>query len=319
MAFHISNSGLVVGHAYFSGHAHAALWDDGVLRDLHPVDWGISFAYGINDAGQVVGSTDTPEGNHAFIWDQGTMTYLESVSDYVSANAINSAGQVVGWAGGMGVAPHAVLWQDGSMIDLGASGENASAAEDINTSGQVAGWIMVRISTHDLADHACYWAGTQMCDLGTLGGKNSRARAVNDVGQIVGWAETPAGNQHAFIWDSTGGIRELSELGDVDTSRAFGINKAGQVVGEWYPGGKNRAFFWENGQMTDLNDLIPEGTGWVLEVAEDINDSGQIVGYGHIEGCVDFRAFLLTPIPEPSVLALVALGALGLLVRGRAK
>ena len=52
------------------------------------------------------------------------------------------------------------------------------------------------------------------------------------------------------------------------------------------------AFLWESGVMTDLNDHLPEGSGWEVSQADDINDVGQIVGWGIFAGQV--RAFLLT-------------------------
>jgi probable HAF family extracellular repeat protein len=45
--------------------------------------------------------------------------------------------------------------------------------------------------------------------------------------------------------------------------------------------------------MSDLNDLIPPGSGLTLRSASAINNAGQIVGYGAHNG--QFRAFLLTP------------------------
>jgi hypothetical protein len=36
--------------------------------------------------------------------------------------------------------------------------------------------------------------------------------------------------------------------------------------------------------MTDLNSLLPTGSRWQLVDAYAINDSGQIVGYGNING-----------------------------------
>jgi hypothetical protein len=45
----------------------------------------------------------------------------------------------------------------------------------------------------------------------------------------------------------------------------------------------------------DLNDLIPLESGWVLEEALDINNSGQIAGSGKFEGKLGwFRFNMLT-------------------------
>ena len=100
----------------------------------------------------------------------------------------------------------------------------------------------------------------------------------------------------------------MTDLGTLDgflSSEAFAINDLGQIVGA---SGK-RAFIWESGMMTDLNDLLVPNAGWdYLFDARDINNNGQITGTGVIDG--DRRAYVLTPIPEPGTLLLFALGAL---------
>jgi hypothetical protein len=58
--------------------------------------------------------------------------------------------------------------------------------------------------------------------------------------------------------------------------------------------------------MVDLNSLISPLSGWVLDRGFGINDVGQITGIGVIGG--EQHAFLLTPVPEPGALALMALG-----------
>jgi len=45
--------------------------------------------------------------------------------------------------------------------------------------------------------------------------------------------------------------------------------------------------------MQDLNNMIPAGTGWVLQAGAAINDAGQIAGSGTLNG--KSHAFLLTP------------------------
>jgi probable HAF family extracellular repeat protein len=56
--------------------------------------------------------------------------------------------------------------------------------------------------------------------------------------------------------------------------------------------------------MIDLNTLIPVGPAWVLSEATAINDGGQIVGTGGING--QTHAFLLTPgVARPHPQALI--------------
>ena len=57
------------------------------------------------------------------------------------------------------------------------------------------------------------------------------------------------------------------------------------------------AFLYSGGVMTDLNTLIDPASGWVLEEARDINEPGQIVGWGMHNG--QPRAYLLTKL-EPN-------------------
>ena len=59
--------------------------------------------------------------------------------------------------------------------------------------------------------------------------------------------------------------------------------------------------------MSDLNNDISSGSGWTLDEATGINDKGQIVGYG-TNPSGQSEAFLLTPVPEPSTLALGGMG-----------
>jgi len=67
-------------------------------------------------------------------------------------------------------------------------------------------------------------------------------------------------------------------------------------------------------ECDNLNDLILAGSGWTLVDAYGINEAGQIVGWGlNPDGYQ--RGYLLTPIPEPSAVAVLSLGVVGLLLR----
>jgi len=147
-----------------------------------------------------------------------------------------------------------------------------------------------------------------MTDLGTLGGGYSIAGGINNLGQVTGWSVTSSAAVHAFLY-TDGKMRDLGDLG-IPYSYGEGINDAGQVTGYSYPSyNVQHAFFYSNGQMMDLNDLIDPALGITLNNANGISDSGQIVANSNLPAD-GFRAYLLTPVPEPSTGALLGLAGL---------
>jgi probable HAF family extracellular repeat protein len=246
-------------------------------------------------AGQVVGiSAVSGVSDHAFLYSQGTMTDLGTLGVGSSgATGINSAGEVVGgsnYPGGQSWETHAFLYRDGVMTDLGTLGGTTSYAWGINEAGDVVG--VAATDYYNAISPFLYRDGT-MINLGSLGGAGE-AYGLNDVGQVVGFSTTTTGF-HAFLWDKPGGMRDLGTLGG-NYSFAYAVNNAGQVVGysQTATSFEIRSFLYSDGTLSDLNALIPAGTGWLLQEARGINDAGQIVGTGLAP---DFQqhAFLLTP------------------------
>jgi probable HAF family extracellular repeat protein len=135
---------------------------------------------------------------------------------------------------------------------------------------------------------------------------------INNNGQVVGWGMTNDGLVHAFRTEANQPINpatdDLGTLGG-PVSYACGINDSGQVAG-WSETNEGiaHAFIYKDGKMQDLNDLIDPESAWTLQRAYAINNSGQIVGCNDVGG-----AFLLTPIPEPSTIALLFAGGVCLL------
>jgi probable HAF family extracellular repeat protein len=163
--------------------------------------------------------------------------------------------------------------------------------------------------------HAVVWGNGLMQDLGTFGGKSSYADGINAAGQVVGYANLPGDMvADAFIW--SGGNK--TDLGHWIASAS---NSSMQVVGSSgdFSPTDSHAVIYENGNLYDLNNLIPFGSSWdVLYSAYDINDSGYIVGIG-LTSIGDTHAFVLTPLtPEPGVCSLLAASVLaGLGIAGR--
>lgn len=113
----------------------------------------------------------------------------------------------------------------------------------------------------------------------------SIGRDISEQGRVAGQGTNAALNPQAqaFLWDG-GDARGLGVPAGGNLSRARGINESGDVVGEWriLVGRQQRfkAFLYRDGQMRDLNALIPADSGWDLTGAQAVNESGQIVGAG---------------------------------------
>lgn len=162
-------------------------------------------------------------------------------------------------------------------LDLGAMGGPRSHAAGINAAGDVVG----------VAAHAFLYSGGRMIDLGVLsGGQTSYARAVNDSGMVVGSGDVlGGGGSHAFLY-SNGTMTDIGTLAGGSTV-AYGINKAGDVVGSSYTSAALHAFVYSAGSMHDLGTL-----GGMTSIAHGINDSGVIVGASSRDGYQLSRAFI---------------------------
>ncbi len=283
----INDSGQITGTSRVAdGDKHAFFYDGGIMTDIGTLGV-ISYGYGgINDSGQIAGTSN----GHAFFYDGGIMTNIGPRS---SAYGINNIGQIAGTT-----SSRAFLYYRGTMTDIGTLGGTKAEASDINNCGQIAGGSHL---TENSEYHAFLYDNGTMIDLGALGGNYSHAYGINDSGQVVGHSLTADEEFHAFLYDNDAMV-DLGTLGGT-SSHAYGINDSGQVVGRSYfalNDTKSHAFLYdENLGMLDLNNLILPASGWELELARDINSSGQIVGYGQINGRK--RAFLLTPVPDSTI------------------
>jgi len=299
----VNPSGQVAGISSntVSGIDHAFVWSNGTMQDLGTLGFTSSSALDINALGQAIGNLyNDPASPHTFIWtsDTGLTDIHDNSTGFSSsvASSINGLGQIVGQlTNDGGDTGHAFLWSSGTGItDLGVMpGLTSSSASDINDLGQVVG----SSSPDTGATKGFLWTSDGgFTDLGTLPGfANTDAGAINASTQVVGEASNDRGPVHGFLWTGSGGMTDLGTLSGFSSLHPSAINAGGVVVGEASndpaPG---VAFIWQNGVITDLNTLIPSGSGWFLQRANGMNDAGQIVGKGTIGG--QSHAFLLTPI-----------------------
>jgi hypothetical protein len=149
-------------------------------------------------------------------------------------------------------------------------------------------------------------------DLGTLAdtaavknyARSSEALDLKDGYGTVGRSQNAAGVWRAFHVLAGDAVTAASELPGLSsnpsgswTSRADSINRHGTKVGsaQVLAGGMvDRAVLWDaSNSVLDLNSLLPNGSGWVLNRAVGVSDSGSIVGHGTKNGTA--KAFLLAP------------------------
>lgn len=326
VALGINNFGEVVGYSETADKQnHAFLYlVGGQLLDLGTLGGPDSYASRISDSGILVGHAAIPDGRmRAFIVAIGGSELFDLSSldvrldgAYSKASGINGAGQVVGYtytpggsndSHGKGISKRAFLYSDHKITDLGTFDGTDSFATGINNSGQVIGYfIPKRVPGVDYVPiRAFLYNGNKVVDLWTLGRSVTTPADINDLAQVVGYGQIPGGRTHAFFY-SGGRMKDLGALPGGTQSYAYGINNSGQIVGSSESADLTlHAFLYTNGVMQDLNKLIPAHSGFHLSEARDINDAGQIVGVGIVDG--QRRAFLLTPLTPPRANVLVRL------------
>jgi len=310
------------------------LWKDGKILDLGTVPEGgyENYANSVNSSGQVVGTAfnTIPDPNtlgthifnnlfsftqaRAFLWQDGAMQDLGTLggNDAV-AFLINEQGQVTGWsytsttqadAGCyLPLATGSFLWDEAhGMRNLGSLGGGCTVAQALNDHGQVVGGsLLIGGGTQ----RAFLWQDGAMQDLGGFPGWDTLPFAVNEAGQTIGAGGSPnTFGFHAVYWPHIGLGVELGAIGTDPCSSAKAINNSGQIVGDSVSlyncinsGDASRAFLWQNGAIFDLNALIPPGSALYLVHPQNINDQGEIAGFG-VDADGNTHAFLLIPCDQ---------------------
>ncbi len=273
--------------AFFGGQSGFTclgfVWRDGVMSPLPPLFGGNnSFATGANNTGHVVGWAEN--GVHddkcvapqvlqfrPVVWGPavGQIQELPLFQDDTSgaATAINNKGQIVGISGicdqavGRHTAKHALLWDKGTITNLGNLGaELWITPMSINQHGDIVGF-----GATDAAD---------------LNGDFLRAFIWTRKGGMKRIDPLPI-SDHVF-------------------SQANAINEAGQVVGSSCTvEGACQGFLWQDGVIMNLNDpLITPGFNGLIINAQDINDVGEITGRAFNPATGRITTFVAVPISE---------------------
>lgn len=188
------------------------------------------------------------------------------------------------------------VWENGAMQALAdRTGQpfNINFPHDVNASGEIVGGS----AEFEGAFTAFRIAGTQFQDLGSTDAlPNAVAEAINDDGLIVGWVQgqmfgSPPGEPaKAVRWDIDG-IARLDDNG-ANESRAYGVNAAGDIVGDATWGGAKQAVIWIDGAPK----ILPQfSTELQNDSAVAINASRTIVGISRSDDDQVARSWFWTP------------------------
>lgn len=286
----------------------------------------------MNNAGTIVGSTQE---NESWIWSDSGIVNLSRIVPGIAATAINNRGEVAG-AFSLADSP-AFIYSQGQIRNIGrVAGLNYAIPHAINDKGEVAGTAG---NFPGDTSRAFFYSGGTMTALPTFGGDQGDAWGLNNKGQVVGGAALPAppdsprGATLAFLYQDgvlrqlfapgggvLGAVYDINDAGTLALSPvgwARGINNDGAVVGilGQVNSDLTHAYLYANGTTADLNDLIVPEPGWTITEAEDINDTGQILGkacFGSTMNCRAVRLDLVPAIPEPTGLAMLLAGLFSL-------
>jgi len=235
----------------------AFLWQNGVMTALPTLGGNNGQALGVNNLGQVVGFAEqnTQDPNcippqvldiQAVLWgpNQGEISTLSPLPGDISAWAIgiNNHGQIVGVSGncvspnfnapGATTPQHAVVWQHGTVTDIGTLGGSFIFPWAINSRGQITGQAS---PPGDMTVHSFLWQKGVMTDLGEVPGDfGSIAFGLNDQGEVVGGSCDQNFNCRGFIWQDgvMTDINTLVKPGSTPLYLVFGndINSRGEIA-----------------------------------------------------------------------------------------
>lgn len=323
----VNSRGMVTGDITAKdGTTRTFLYHDGSMTNLGGLSSPAHRAKGyaissvgtaINDQGDVTGWAYVDEEvTHAFLYHHGKMRdlgILSLIRDAApdmwvssSGDAINNKGQISGTSSDADAYGRAFLYARGHMANLGMPpGEDSDASNSQFT-------VIKQTGLNDRGEMVVIVDGPYH-SYGVLKsriylykyGKFHRTATVSYPASFSSVILNNRGVVEGTYYDKNeklcgfhlhrGRIEKIGPLIHSDQTEVRAINNLGQIVGSSdYHAGNSHAFLYSHRMVTDLNNLIPAGSGWVLENANGINDRGQIVGTGKHHGKT--RAFMLTPL-----------------------
>lgn len=320
-AIRINNAGTVLGTQYRTSESSRTFtYANGGLTLLSAPDEIRGNAIDLNERGDVLMSSTNRTGYSSWLFDSsGRGSQLTAPGwSVVTGRQLNDSGQVLGTATRFDQwATADVVMHNGTMRELG----NASLAEQgfvLNNRGQVGGiyWPENAPNSNRAAIFEPDGSITTMPTQSYI----QETTLLNDRGQAVVhtlsmYYGSTSTVPTAHFYD--GGVLTELDAGMGPGTMAVDLNELGQVL--FSHRSSNDLFLWDHGVVTSLTGLLreqmPAGTTFGLSSeSAGINDVGQILV--NVQVGNTWSPYVITPVPEPEVMALMLAG-LGMLALRR--
>jgi len=248
---------------------------------------------GLNDSSQIVGGRFLNTGGgykptNALYWSSPTaqpkILAVPNNTVYTEAMSINNSGQIAGWA----------LTNTGYTFFYWTSPNDTPQVLQ-SPAGFSGSTIIIAPNGQIIANNGisgAFWASPNVPGV-TLKGLNANDLTIplseNAAGVIVGMSNG------AVTWANyTAPAQALPVPQGWNGSVASSINTAGVIVGASMNGSNYVGIIWKNGQVQDLNTLIPSGNSWTLGATTLITDQGWILGTAN-NSADQTAQYILTP------------------------
>lgn len=253
----------------------------------------------INDRGQVGGWVYAVGGPFVALWDGGRPT-LAAVPGTQTFGDLNERGEIVGgWRGSFctrNCFGGAWIFRGGTVREISNRGYLRILPEGINDAGQIAGTLFEQQPGIESARAFLMESDSAAPTLLPTDAAASQGHDIDAQGRVVG--QDLVDGYRGFLWSRGGALVHFGRRRGGSIAVATDVNGQGVAIGRSDCAGCPAPLpvLFRGPVVQPVEDLFVAGD-WVWETVADINDRGQIVGFGTHRTTGARGALLLTPAP----------------------
>ena len=316
-AYGLNEQGEIVGAMVLPGSSrrYPVLWKNGLAFLLPaPQDSQFNRATAINNDGKIIGTTQKVINSVTYsrgaVWEAGSplmpiQAFLSQSAANIVPLAINDSDQVVGW-GTHAISgtlildnPQGFRWTIGwpNPVNIGFLVTNDTAESSlvsVNSFGTAAGYSTDANGNRRVIRHK-----NNIQDLGIPAGyTTAQASGINASTAMSVNARLVGQPWRAVRWDLFDGYQTLPTLAGKNSYShlSVGINDQGTIIGHATGNAEFIPLLWSDGAVHPINTLLTNSNGWTVSEVNDINERGQMVGFGKPNPSAPGQAILISPV-----------------------